>query len=202
MKHAYSQTMGVWTLFIDDLPTEMTWDWLLQIFRAEGEVVDVFVSQRRRLKSNRRFGFVRFKNLEEARNAVKNLNGVKIRGRSINVSFAKYKKDGRPMNESAPKEENKDREAKWRGSSLRKSTEGGRSYKDGVVEASQHKRLEDWEAKHETRMRNTGEERIDNNLHLKELVLKVREEFCKPVNMEKNKRKFGLLLTEAMIKNS
>ena len=29
--------------------------------------------------------------------------------------------------------------------------------------------------------------------------MKVREEFCKPVNMEKNKRKFGLLLTEAMI---
>ena len=53
--------------------------------------------------------------------------------------------------------------------------------------------------KHERRMGNTGEERIDNNLHLKELVLKVREEFCKPVNMEKNKRKFGLLLIKLMI---
>ena len=39
---SYSQE--VYTLFIDGLPMEMTWNWLLQIFKREGEVNDIFVS--------------------------------------------------------------------------------------------------------------------------------------------------------------
>ena len=34
------------SLFIDDLPLDMAWVWLLQIFRGEGEVVDGFVSHK------------------------------------------------------------------------------------------------------------------------------------------------------------
>ena len=71
-----------WTLFIDGLPMQMTWDWLLQNFRGEGEVIDVFVSQKRRRNNEWRFGFVHFKKLEDARNAIRNLNGVMIRGRA------------------------------------------------------------------------------------------------------------------------
>ena len=74
-----------WTLFVDSLPREMTWDWLLHFFRGEGEVVDAYVSQRWRLNSNGCFGFVRFRKLEEARNAMKNLNRVKIRGMSLSL---------------------------------------------------------------------------------------------------------------------
>ena len=92
MKDAYS-------LFINGLPLEMTWDWLMQIFRGEGEVTDVYVSQKRRRFNNYRFGFVRFKKLEEARNVVKNLNGARIRGRRIKVSFVKYDKNGMPWND-------------------------------------------------------------------------------------------------------
>ena len=86
------------SLFIYGLPMEMTWDWLLQIFRGEGEVTDVHVSHKRRSKYDHRFGFVRFKKLEEARKAVRNLNGVKIREKIMKVSFAKYDKQGRPWN--------------------------------------------------------------------------------------------------------
>ena len=37
-----------------------------------------------------------------------------------------------------------------------------------------HKRLDVWETKHARRKENIGEDRHDNNMHLKELVLKVR----------------------------
>ena len=83
---------GAYSLFIDDLPKEMTWDWLLQIFRGEGKVIDVFVSHKRRRKNDCRFGFVRFRKLEEAKNAIRNLDGIKVRGKSMKVSFAKYDK--------------------------------------------------------------------------------------------------------------
>ena len=63
------------SLFIDGLPWEMNWSWLLQIFIGEGEVSDVYVSHKRRRFNNSKFGFVRFKKLEEATNAVNNLNG-------------------------------------------------------------------------------------------------------------------------------
>ena len=59
--------MDTFSLFIDRLPIEMSWDWLLQIFRGEKEVTNVYVSQKRRSTHNYRFGFVRFRKLEEAR---------------------------------------------------------------------------------------------------------------------------------------
>ena len=71
---------------------------------------------------------------------MKNLNGVKIRGMSLKVSFTKYDKDGRPLNESAHKEDYEDRELEWRESNHRKITEGGRSFKDVVMGVPQHKR--------------------------------------------------------------
>ena len=84
------------SLFIDGLPIEMTWEWLLQIFREEGVVTDVYVSQKRRNNYACRFDFVRFEKLEEARKTVRNLDGVKIRGKIMKVSFAKYDKNGKP----------------------------------------------------------------------------------------------------------
>ena len=71
----------VYSLFIDELPMEMTWDWLLQIFRGEGEISDVYVSHKQRRMNDCRFGFVRFKKLEAAQNAIRNLDGIKIRGK-------------------------------------------------------------------------------------------------------------------------
>ena len=84
------------SLFIDGLPLDMTWDWLLQIFRGEEEVTDVYVSYKRQRNNETCFGFVRFKKMEEAKNVVRNLNGIKIRGKILKVSFAKYDKKGMP----------------------------------------------------------------------------------------------------------
>ena len=84
----------VYSLFIDGLPWKITWDWLLDIFRGEGEVLDVYVSKKRRRFNGSRFGFVRYKNLEKAMKAARNLNGARLRGRRLKVSLAKYDKRG------------------------------------------------------------------------------------------------------------
>ena len=75
------------SLYIDGLPMEMTWDWLLKIFRGEREVIDVHVSQKRRRNNNCWFGLFGFKKLDKASNAVRNLNDVKIREKSLKVFF-------------------------------------------------------------------------------------------------------------------
>ena len=103
----------VFSLFIDGLPKEMTRDWLLHIFRGEGVVSnvyifweegvvsDVYVSSKRRRFHDYRFGFVRFELLVDAKKAVRNLDGAKIRGYRLQVSFAMYDKNGRPWTDSS-----------------------------------------------------------------------------------------------------
>ena len=88
------------SLFIDGLPKEMTWRWLLHIFREVGVVSDVCVSQKKRISHACRLGFVRFEKVEEARKAIRLLDGVKIKGMTMKVSFAKYDKNGKPWSGS------------------------------------------------------------------------------------------------------
>ena len=84
------------SLFVDGLPLEMSWDWLLQVFRGIGEICDVFVSHKIRRNKECRFGFVRFKYLEDARKAIRNLNGTRIRDKTMMISFAKYGRNKKP----------------------------------------------------------------------------------------------------------
>ena len=44
LRKAYTGMSMGFSLFVDGLPSEMTWDWLMQIFRGVGEIKDVFVS--------------------------------------------------------------------------------------------------------------------------------------------------------------
>ena len=69
------------TLFIDNLPKDMTRDWLQQIFKFE-EFSNVFVSHKRRKLNHKPFGFVQYKHRREALKAIGNLNGLVIRARS------------------------------------------------------------------------------------------------------------------------
>ena len=73
----------------------MTWDWLYQLFKFEGQVVDVYVSHKMRKNTDSCFGFVRFKRKEEAIRALEKLDGTKIRGKNLKVSLAKYDKQGK-----------------------------------------------------------------------------------------------------------
>ena len=61
------------TLFVDELPWEMSRDWLRNIFRGEGEAIDIYLTDKRQFNDSR-FDFVHFKKLEEAMNAVRNLD--------------------------------------------------------------------------------------------------------------------------------
>ncbi|KAH7852484.1 hypothetical protein Vadar_025366 [Vaccinium darrowii] len=67
-------------------------EWLRQIFSSFGQVVDVFIPIKRSSSFNTKFGFIRFKEKEEAFRAVDALDGLLIRNFRIFVQLAKYSK--------------------------------------------------------------------------------------------------------------
>ena len=79
-------------MFVDNLTDSMTVSWLWQLFPHEGKVVDVFVSRKERRSCSSPFAFVRFAKLNEAQEAIKNMNDMVIRGNKIEVSMAEYKR--------------------------------------------------------------------------------------------------------------
>ncbi|XP_057540573.1 uncharacterized protein LOC130818419 [Amaranthus tricolor] len=81
---------GSWSLFVDCIPQGMTSRWLRSIFEKDGCVDDVFISKKIRDFTYDAFGFVRFSSVQEAENAISNLNGLVVRGRKLRVSMAKY----------------------------------------------------------------------------------------------------------------
>ena len=123
---------GGYSLFVNGLPWEMTWRWLQQIFKGEGEVIDIYVSRKARWFNICKFGFVRFKMLDEAMKAVRNLDGVMIRGRRLKVSFARYDKNGLFQNGSAMAETMKETDATGEEENHGSNKRDGRSFKDVV----------------------------------------------------------------------
>ncbi|XVF15350.1 hypothetical protein REPUB_Repub09cG0144500 [Reevesia pubescens] len=57
--------------FVNNIPPNV--HWLKKIFQHHGNVVDVFIPVKRK---GRKFGFVRFDNFSDARNAIDKLNGA------------------------------------------------------------------------------------------------------------------------------
>ena len=78
------------TLFVDNLPWSMSVDWFRQIFKYEGELVDVFPKVRKFNKN--RFGFVRFGSNEEATKVAERMNGISIWGCKIQMNMARYER--------------------------------------------------------------------------------------------------------------
>ena len=54
----------------------------------------MFISRKIRKFNKEAFGFMRFKRLEDAINAIRKLNGFPVRGRMLKVLMARYSKDG------------------------------------------------------------------------------------------------------------
>ena len=163
---------------------EMTWDWLLQIFMGEGEVIDVYVSQKRRKNNDCWFGFIRFKKLEETRSAVRNLNGVKIREKSLKVSFAKYHKKGMPWNGPLLQESKIGSEMVGREEKCRKVTINGRSFKEAMEGSSSYQKIDDWVMENPRRM---AESDADKNR------IKLDKH-----DLEEVKRKLGVVIDETI----
>ena len=85
------------SLFVDNIPKGIDRGWFRRLFERCGEVVDVFISAKTRKNKNEDFGFVRYKTVREAEDAISRLNEHGVRGRKLRVSMAKYGKDGGPI---------------------------------------------------------------------------------------------------------
>lgn len=117
-------------MFVDNLPQSMTLEWLRQIFKHHGDLLDVFLSRRIRKKNTNLFGFVKYATLEEAKKVVEELNGVQNRTQQIYVGLAKYDRKGK--NESTRRRTNGPSER--RDIRLFMNQWDKRSYKDVVCE--------------------------------------------------------------------
>ena len=186
------------SLFVDGLPLEMSWDWLQQIFRGEGDIIDVYVSKKIRRRSDCRFGFVRFRKLEEAKMAVRNLNGVMIREKIMRVSFAKYDKNGRLWTDSFMQEEENESKV-GRAVKLREVSNGGRSLKEAVEGMPHNKVKEVWAKNNHRFLEGSG---VDMNrkevemMKLKEMAWRLADEIFKVTSKEEVIRNIGGVVVE------
>lgn len=74
---------------MDNLHQTISKEWLFQIFKHEGRMIDTFVSSKVRQTNKNKFGFVLFSMKEESLNAMKRNDGLEIRGLKMKVSLSK-----------------------------------------------------------------------------------------------------------------
>lgn len=78
-------------LFVGNLSWGVREDALREAFEAFGELEDVFVMVDRATGRSKGFGFVTFKNEDDAAKAKDGMSGKELDGRPINVDFARPK---------------------------------------------------------------------------------------------------------------
>ncbi|KAK8595072.1 hypothetical protein V6N13_015981 [Hibiscus sabdariffa] len=77
------------TIFVHNLPEMMHWKGLWVTFVHHREVVDAFIPSKRS-NSGRWFGFVRYASKSEAERSISRLDGFRLFGSRVSVSFAKF----------------------------------------------------------------------------------------------------------------
>jgi len=82
------------SVFITNIPEMLDQYGLKGIFRKAGMVSDAYIPQKKLDRSRQRYGFVRFRSWQEAKESVKMRNNTLIRGCRIRVTMAKYEKGG------------------------------------------------------------------------------------------------------------
>ncbi|XVE96965.1 hypothetical protein REPUB_Repub02eG0269700 [Reevesia pubescens] len=83
------------TLFVENLPDNVSVIKLRNLFNSFGVIKNVFIAKKRS-RSQKIFGFVKFAKSEDARNAVQGLQGRSIQGSCISLNVAKYNRQGKP----------------------------------------------------------------------------------------------------------
>ena len=91
-------------------------------------------------------------------------------------------------------EDNKLKEKVWVEGNHRETVKGWISFKEVVVGVTQHQRSNDWELKLVSSMANEDGDRNLNKVNLKDLVVRVVEEVCKPGNMEEIMQNIGVVV--------
>ena len=81
-------------IFVGNLSFQITDFDLSDLFKEYGEVVSAKVVTDRMTGRSRGFGFVEMNAEDSAQKAVEALNGFEVKGRPINVSFAREQSEG------------------------------------------------------------------------------------------------------------
>ncbi|MED6180241.1 hypothetical protein PIB30_008435 [Stylosanthes scabra] len=89
--------MSVFTIFVDNLPTQVFKGDLYREFAKDRRVKDAFISRKQRKNERGPFAFVRFEDIGGARRVVDRLNGYYCRGRNLMITLCKYRRK-RPSN--------------------------------------------------------------------------------------------------------
>ena len=82
-------------IYVGNLPFNVTADELRSLFTGYGQVTSVGLPHDRYSGEGRGSGFVEMPNDEEARKAISELNGTKLRGRILVVNEARRRPDRR-----------------------------------------------------------------------------------------------------------
>jgi RNA recognition motif-containing protein len=80
-------------IYVGSLPYRVNGDDLKQIFEEYGEVASATVISDKYTGRSKGFGFVEMGNDDEAKNAIEQLNGAEVEGRTIVVNQAIEKQD-------------------------------------------------------------------------------------------------------------
>jgi len=86
-------------IYVGNLHFNVSEDELRKAFEEYGDVSSVKIISDKFSGRSKGFGFVEMMNDNEAREAIENLNGAEIKGRSVNVNQAREKENnsgGRP----------------------------------------------------------------------------------------------------------
>ncbi|HEY1645359.1 MAG TPA: RNA-binding protein [Candidatus Saccharimonadales bacterium] len=88
--------MSAMKLYVGGLAYSVTDQELEQFFSEQGKVVSAVVIKDKYSGESKGFGFVEMEDLKEGQNAIKNLNGTEMNGRSLTVNQARPQEDRRP----------------------------------------------------------------------------------------------------------
>ncbi|KAH7841955.1 hypothetical protein Vadar_010007 [Vaccinium darrowii] len=86
----FSSVGSSFTIFVDNLPSEVGVPWFRKFFSKFGKIAEVFIPAKRSNRTGNRFGYVRFVYQEDVAFAIANANGLWVGRRNLLVKRASY----------------------------------------------------------------------------------------------------------------
>ncbi|KAH7864870.1 hypothetical protein Vadar_009335 [Vaccinium darrowii] len=97
-----SDRIGLFSLFVDNLPDNVGLNWFRKFFSQYGVVKDAFIPFKRSKVTNQRFGFVRYICASSAELAISKANGFWIENRKLFVKMAAFEVQSIKPNSRGP----------------------------------------------------------------------------------------------------
>lgn len=94
--NARAETASHYTIFVGDLATEVNDDWLYRAFSGSASISDARVMWDMQTGRSRGYGFVSFRDRDEAERAIKAMNGARLGSRAIRTNWANLMKSTPP----------------------------------------------------------------------------------------------------------